>query len=288
VVCDNSLHRMDYVGDRLIFQFSKIEGSVGSSLPKSIIGYGQNTFYYSQEGFKLYSGAGVDPIGSGKTDKYFEANLDYQYRARMTRAIDPRNKLLMYAFPGPGNVSGRPNRMLCYKWDTREWSCIEALEVELLFNMIAAGLTLENLDSISSSLDALPASLDSGLYTDGRYLLAGADSTYRVGGFNGDALEAIIDTGEVNLSGDMLTYLKEFRASILGNTLTDIAVKIFTRDALIDTPSESDWLTPTIIRNITSDDLPSARYHRLRMRIQNGFSKAMGFQDVKFSEDGYE
>jgi hypothetical protein len=286
VFTEEALHRMDYRGGQLIFQFSKVEGSKGTQVPRSVLSNGQSSFYYSPEGFMEYDGVQAHPIGSEAVDLYFAQDFDFSYRHRMTSAIDPYYKLAIWAYPGEGNVGGRPNKALLYRWDIQRWASLENINIELLFSVFAAGYTLEDLDDISASLDALPLSLDSGFFRDGRLTLAGVDGDYRVGAFNGSPMAATIDTQEINLAGGNKAYIESFRSDVVGGTVTAALVA---RDV---TGSDADISASLSVYPATGlincEDVPSARYHRFRLSVSGNFQHIQGISDIISTPDGIE
>ena len=84
--------------------------------------------------------------------------------------------------------------MICYDYGLDRAALIEATG-EYLASLAAPGLTLESLDAISGSLDALAFSLDD-VSTAALSKLAAVNSDHKLGFFTGDTLEATLDTAE--------------------------------------------------------------------------------------------
>jgi len=288
VILEKDLRRMEYVGGQLIFRFDKIQGSRGSQVPESIIGYGENVFYYSTSGWTKFDGANCVPIGSERVDAFFQRTFDYSYRSRMTVAVDPRTKLFICAYAGAGTATnGVPNMALLYRWDIDRWASIEGISVELLFSLLAISLTLEDLDAISANLDLLGASLDSTIYSDGRLLLGGVDSNHRVGSFAGAAMTAEIDTGDVELNPGKLTYLEELTPIVNGTSDTVLSVSVMTRGRQNDDVyTASAFINQLFTGEIPCEDIPSNNYHRFRLRIEGGFTNAIGIDNIISHADG--
>lgn len=284
VVTEDSLHRMDYVGGSIIFDFSKIEGSKGSQIPATVIGFGRDVCYYSPEGFMRYNGVESMPIGTEKLDAFFAADLDFTNKNRITTAVDPERKIAIWAYPGAGNVGGRPNKALLYRWDINRWGYAE-IDVELLFRSFTQGLSLDDLDSLSTSIDNLTASLDSSSYAGGRLALAGCNSSYKVGFFKGTALDAIIDTAEIAPIQNKIAYVDSVRPLVDGVDDTVITVEDLTRDLQSQkNPTENG----EVVVEPTGESYveQSARYHRFRLRITGGFTHAIGIDDIDAQADG--
>lgn len=284
VLTEDSLHRMDYQGGSIIFSFSKIEGSKGTQIPASVIGFGRDVCYYSPEGFMRYNGVESVPIGTEKLDTFFVNDLDFTSRHRITAAADPERKVAIWAYPGAGNVGGRPNKALIYRWDINRWGYAE-VDVELLFRSFTQGLTLDDLDSLSTSLDALAASLDSNAYAGGRLALAGCNSDYKVGFFKGAALDAVIDTAEFSPTKNSIAYVDSVRPLVDGDGDTVITVEDLSRDLQ---SQKNPTANGEVVVEPTGEAYVerSARYHRFRIRITGGFTHAIGIDDIDAQPDG--
>lgn len=278
VFTEATLWRADYQGGDLIFTFSKIQNSKGCQIPGSIAGYDQGVFYYAPGGFMHYDGVSSRPIGDEQVDAYFLTDLDYNNRYRVTSTVDPVNKLYVIAYPGAGNVSGRPNNWLIYRWDTGQWASLLSVQIESLFQSFTQGFTLEGLD-VFGTMDTLPASLDSNLWKGGRYLLAGIDANYYFCTFNGDPLTAEVDTAEMSLVPGQLGWVDTIRPIVEGNGDTIVTVKTLTRDSQKEDYTTSGALTPESTGEVVCPQ-DAARYHRFRMIIEGGFDHAEGFDDL--------
>lgn len=291
---EDALHRMDYVGGQEIFSIQKIDGSVGTQVPNASAGYDKDLFYYSPIGFHRYNGSAAQPIGTEQIDAFFSKDLDYGNRHRIRAAIDPTNKLYVVAYPGAGNIGGRPNKMLVYRWDLERWGYIESIALEVLFQYLAQGLTLEQLDNISTSIDNLPASLDSPSYSDGRSILAGVNESGQIITFNGAPMTAELDTCEMSLTPHNLSHIRIVRPAYEGTSTTVMTLALLGRNipqgseeqGTDDGYTISDFMPIEETGEVNFEDLDSFRYHRFRMRLSGGFKHAKGIADIQLSDDG--
>lgn len=229
---ERALFRATYVGPPYVFQFDRIELARGTRAPGSIATIGTSIFYLAEDGYYMWNGVQSTPIGQGKLDRTFLQDLDDTEIGRISSGIDPVNRLYCVAYPAQGNVDGTPNRMLLYHWPSGGWAIIEVM-VEILFaGASSLGYTLEDLDNISGSLDALPASLDDAQWAGGVVRFAGFNSAHRLGYFTGSQLEATFETGEAELFQGRRAFVRHVRPAIQGDC--DIAVTIGTRNRLND------------------------------------------------------
>ncbi|HZD13465.1 MAG TPA: hypothetical protein VE177_08115, partial [Candidatus Binatus sp.] len=112
IFLERQVWRMTYVGSPVIFQFDLIERNRGAYAPQSVIGWGNMVFFLADDGFYLIvGGSGAIPIGDGKVDKFFLSDLQTAFSYRVNAAIDPVNKIVMWAYPGSGSA-GTPNSVV--------------------------------------------------------------------------------------------------------------------------------------------------------------------------------
>jgi|ETNvirnome_2_130_1030620.scaffolds.fasta_scaffold00094_4 hypothetical protein len=273
---ERALWRAIYLGGDLVWQFDHVEGARGTPAPGSIVQLGGVIWYLGEDGFYQFDGMTSTPIGASKIDKTFYDELDQLYFGRITSAVDPVNKLVFWSYPNSGATAGAPNRFVVYNWETGEWANGD-LVVQMLATTLSFGYTVETLDNINASIDALPFSLDSRAYTDGRLLLSAFDSNNKLDYFTGANLAATIDTGEFGDPGGRRVFVTGLRPIVDGGTVT---AGLRYRD----TPQAS--LTANTATAAGSDGVcpqrVSTRYARGRVNIAAGgtWSHAQGIEPV--------
>jgi hypothetical protein len=192
--------------------------------------------------------------------------LDDSYLHRITSVIDPTNKLYIVSYPGTGSSDGTPNKLIIYNYAEDKWSTGE-IEIEHLASSRAQGYTLESLDSVNSSIDALPYSLDSRLWAGGTVNLSAFNTSHKLATFTGSNLAARLETGEAQLIPGKRTFVQSVRPMVDGGTLT---VTLGTRNRINDSVtygsavSQNTWGECPVRAN--------ARYHRARVDIAAGGS----------------
>ncbi|HEX6979408.1 MAG TPA: hypothetical protein VF342_08920 [Alphaproteobacteria bacterium] len=216
---ERGIWRMTYVGAPLIFQFDRVEGARGTPAPGSIVQLGGTVAYLGEDGFYLFDGSRSIPIGANKIDKTFFADLDQTYFARISAAVDPINKIFYWAYPGAGNVSGHPNRLLAYNWSTARWSLI-ALDMALIFRAGSFGYNLDGADALGLTVDDAPFGPDSRFWTGGRALLAAFDVEHRLNFFTGPNLGATFETGDLDLGAGRRVFVSGLRPIVDGGAVT--------------------------------------------------------------------
>ena len=174
----------------------------------------------------------------------------------------------MVSYPSQASVNGTADKLLIYSWQTDRWSRAEQPLGLLHQGASQASYTLEGLDSISASLDALPFSLDSRAWTGaGRLLLGGFSTANRAGFFSGQPMAAVVDTGESQILEGSRALVRGVRPLADGGTPS---VALGYRNKLSDAVQ---W-GPDVAQNDhgACPQRASARYFRARLKIPAGQS----------------
>jgi hypothetical protein len=278
---ERAVWKMTYIGSPVIFQFDLIERSRGAFASQSVIGWGNMVFFLAEDGFyMILGGAAAVPIGAGKVDTTFLADLRTAYAYRVNAAIDPTNKLVMWAYPGSGSTDGTCNKIIIYNWAAKRWAIVVGLTLEVFLRWAATGYSLESLDSVSTSVDALADSLDSRAWVGGAQNLAAFETDHKAYTFTGTAMDATVDTGEVQLTPGMRSSVLWARPLTDGSAAT---VTLRTRDRQADTAtygsaSTQDSSGVCALRS-------NARYHSARMATTGAFNFIQGVE-LDFSSEG--
>ena len=256
------LWRMTYVGGAPIFTIIEVEQGRGTPAPGSVVTLGRIAFWLADDGFYAWDGVTVTPIGGGKVDRTFLAEVDETFYGMISAAIDPTRKVVVWAYPtSASSGSGIPDKLIAYNWQEGRWSDVVA-NMQIVYPALSAGLTLENLDSINASLDDLPLSLDSSAWAGGAATLGGFTTLHEMGTFSGSNLAATVETGEMQLFPGERALVTEVMPLVDGGTLTmalgvrDIvtAAASFTASVAVDAAGRCAFLS-------------NARYHRARVSV---------------------
>ena len=255
ILMDRSIYRMTYVGSPLVFQFDNISRNLGCYEANSVIQYQGMTFFLADDGFYACDGQNVVSIGGEKVDRFFFSDVDEEYLFNMSAAIDPIKNLVIWAYPHKGQ-GGNVSRLLIYNFQTKKWSS-GITDIDRVASSSSPSTTLEGLDVINSSIDALGTSFDSRIWLGGKLLFAGVRGN-KVVTFTGANSTATIQTGELSLENrkTAVTMVQP----IVDNGSCNVAV--FSRDLLT---------TQVVFGSATSADSENrvsvrsmGRYHRLQ------------------------
>lgn len=260
---DQAIRRMSYVpGSPIIFQIDRITQDKGLYAPYSIIRAGERIFFYASQGFhKIEPGGVPEPIGREKVDRTFLADLDKGNLQLFVGAADPRSTRIYWAYKSVSGAVGTVyDKLLGYDFVLDRFFPV-ATSGEYLLGISQTGLTLENLDSISASLDALTLSLDA-YATAVQPEIAQFNGSHVLGFFRGSNLEATIESAEQGTD--------ENRVTILGfRPITDAAT-LYGSVSWRDTPSATATAGTEVLVNARTgrcDVRRDTRYSRFKVRI---------------------
>ena len=260
IICRDSIYRQTYVGSPVIFQFDEVSKDKGCVAAGSVATVGRYVFFLAEDGFYAFNGESLEPIGANKVDSYFLSTADSEQYPLIHATVDPSRKLYIVYFASSGQTA--VDRALIYNWEIRRWSRVDQA-AERVVRLFEAGYTLEQLDNISASIDALPASLDSRRWVGGALQMSAFNTSHQLCTLDGSRQAAILETAEAMLSDPRRTFVSGVRSIVDGGTRT---VQLGTRNLPDDSVTWSSAVSPntrTGVSNFRSD----ARYHRARVNI---------------------
>jgi len=207
---DAAIRRLVYApGSPVIFQIERISDDRGLYGPYSLIRSGDQIFFVAPQGIMQMAPAGYpQPIGKEKVDRTFLADLDAGNLQLLIGASDPRHNRVFWAYKSTNGAAGLFDKIITYDYVLQRFAPL-AVTGEFLGSLSQPGLTLENLDSIASSLDALIPSLDS-FAISVTPEVAAFDGSNRLGFFRGANLEARVSTGAQAQMGRRV-FVRSFR-----------------------------------------------------------------------------
>jgi hypothetical protein len=247
VFCEDSIHRMTYIGSPDVFQFDEIERGRGTKSPGSIINIGPLVAYYGTDGFYMFNGAQSIPIGNGKVDQTFADALTSGIFTGISAAYDPEKRIIIWSYL---NSSGT-YQWIIWNWMTGWWAEAE-VETEWIWSALTAPLSLDNMSQFfGNNLDNFQTSLDSRAWTGGSPYVGGFDSDHQLVSFTGGlTLEAVLETAEFSSPRGSRVFINGFRPVVevadFGSYDAEDAVtcKVKHRDHIGETASETTATNP--------------------------------------------
>jgi len=262
---------MTYVGSPVVFQFDRIEENRGAWADRSVLPVGNMIFYLADDGFYMVSGGQSVPIGAGKVDETFIADLNSSYLHRMSAAAFPNQKIVMWSYPSTSSADGTPDKVIMYNWASQKWS-FGQFNHELIYRAQSVGTTLDGLDAAGyTNIDTMTVSLDSKVWMGGTLQMSAFDTSHKLSYFTGTALDAVLETGE--WGGKDRIDVNEIIPQVDGGTHT---VQVGTRETQAGTVSWGAVYTENSSGVCAVRE--NSRYMRARVNITGDFNYAMGVE----------
>lgn len=273
VLLGDHTFRADWEGAPRWFNIQPTVPGVGTIAAEACCQLGTTIYSISQAGFvRIENGAGYVPIGAGRVDEYFFSDLDDSYLYRISCVADPKSGRVFWSYPGAGNTDGQPNKIIVYDSSIDKWGVIE-VDTQLLWRAGGVGFTLEQLDTVSASIDDLPVSLDSSQWKgDATLTLAAFNGSNIHGFFQGSPMTAVFTTKELEIYDGHRTLLQSFMPLVERGTVT---ARVGWRNSLAD---EVQW-TSSAARLASSGRVKRrkrARFHRFEITCAEDWEHAMG------------
>ena len=273
VLLERSIHRMTYVGTPFIFQFDNISRNKGCMVSGSVAQYQGITFFLSDDGFYMCDGQQVVPIGAEKVDRFFLSDASESDYPTMSAAIDPVRKLVIWNYKSVDAT----RKLMIYNFQTKKWTYGDA-NTDYLGEASSGASTLEELDSISGSIDALTTSLDSLLYIGGKYFLGGTYGT-RVYSFTGANLTGSIATGDIDVGANSVVTLARPIVDNGSGSLSVASRTLLNQSVTYGTSTAADSENRVSLRS-------AGRYHRLKLVPTGANWKTAVAVDVDITPQG--
>ena len=273
VLLERSISRMTYVGTPFIFQFDNISRGKGCMVAGSIAQYQGITFFLSDDGFYMCDGQQVVPIGAEKVDRFFLSDASETDYKTMSAAIDPVRKLVIWNYK---SVDAN-RKLMIYNFQTKKWTYGDA-GTDYLGEASSGALTLEELDAVSSSIDAMTTSLDSLLYIGGKYFLGGTYGT-RVYSFTGTSLTGSIATGDIDVGANSVVTLARPIVDNGSGSLSIASRTLLNQSVTYGTSTAADSENRVSLRS-------AGRYHRLKLTPTGSAWKTAVAVDVDVTPQG--
>lgn len=284
---ERSIWRMDYVGGDIMYQLTRVESERGCLYPGLAVAFGREIFYLNEDGFYRFDYTNSKGIGKERINSTFFADLDVDYSDRIQFVKDPDRTVIYVLYPGSGNTSGRPNKLIIYDWELDRFSS-GAIELELLLPVLSPYSETVDYPFPGEDIDPSPedyVTYDERIASSGAFAMGGFDSTLKIGKLDGDPLIATFETGVLELSPGRHARTEAARPIVTG---TD---RVFLETAA------AQRVNGTLVygrkqqlgRNGWCGTRKDGSHHQFRMTVgrvgMTGFDEALGM-DLAFVPSG--
>jgi hypothetical protein len=266
---EDSIWRMDYAGPPTIFRFDEVESGRGTLAPNSVTWLGSLVYYWGNDGFYVFNGAGSTPIGSEKVNRYVIDQYDSSRASEFFGIVDRANDLVFWTYPTVGGGS----EVIIYNWVTQRWTHSDLI-IYAFSEYADPGFTLEELDTIFADIDSASINVDSKEYRGGNVTLGVFDESNKLSNFTGDYLTATIETGEFKFPSGGRAYVSSVRPLVEGGGT--YKVSLGQRDAQTGAVSYGPFKLVNPIGECQFHK--NTRFTRFKTELAGGFSHASGLE----------
>lgn len=253
-------------GSPEVFQFSKVEEGRGALSAASTVQIGARVFFVDRTGLFQFTGGESQPIGTQRINKWFSDNIDTSRLKKIQAVSDPRGHRVMFGVQTAtgGSDSTLLDKILVYDYSLDRWALLD-IDVRAMFSTSLPALSLD--DGTDSMDDPTLPSLDSALYAGGGAALAAFSIDNKLNFFEGDYLEATIQTADFLAARPNQSFVRGIRVD---TDSPDVRAAISVRQALSDPVV---WRTETEPnRRRFNPARARGRYHRAKVRIPSATS----------------
>ncbi len=281
IMQSNMIRRMTYRGDAAIWDFDPVDRTRGTPIPRSVAARGRLLAYIAEEGFMLFDGLTSTEIGDGKVDRSFWNEFDTNDRNSVSAAIDPVQKLILWAYPANGGTNRLPNKLVIYNYGkgSNRWSTID-IECDMVTTGFLLGLNVDSPDPRLSNIDTsvwANRSMDSIIFKGGFTTLASYDLEHRFSTFDGPALAMRMESKDLSLFTGQSGMINKARPLVEGLVRSFIGTRNVQGGEITYLPSKEKGKNGLCH---FADQKTTARYHRYCLEADAGaeWDKASGYQ----------
>jgi len=262
---EGAIRAMRPSNDRTIYNFRRLEETRGLLAENSLVTYGPIAYFLSEDGFYAQSGVGGSKaIGLEKVNDWFQSDANTDRLFSVIGAPDPIRPRVFWLYPSTGSTSNVLDKCLCYDIGLDRWSHAD-VSASIIFPASTPITTLEDLDTISASLDALGFSLDSRWLRGGAPYLGAFDSDDKLAFVSGSAKAALLETSDFQEIPGRRAYVHGIEPFTNADTVT---VTVGSKERAGD---DISWDSGQTVQ--TTGEAPArseARYHRVRVEMAAG------------------
>lgn len=151
---ERAIWRMVFVGAPRVFDFQPVATDRGCIASDSAVTIGTDTFFLSQDGFYITNGTAVEPIGAGRVNEWFSANVAQSQIKQTHGAVNWPKRSIVWTFKTSSASSF--DRQIIYNFTLDRWSSASEV-VDYLLRFKVSGETLSSLAATYTDLAGMSA-----------------------------------------------------------------------------------------------------------------------------------
>lgn len=264
---ERGIRRMTFApGSDFAFFFDVLSRGTGCRSPFAIANKGLATFFLADDGIYMMSGEGVVPIGAQRVNQWFFGRLDPVRLWRTKFEIDQSSTRLFIAFPSAAAEEGLHDTILVYDWSVDRFTWIET-KCCTLVNAALVGVSIDDMDALFASLEAITPSLDSRVWQGGAPVMGLFNDENKLAFFADEAnnFEATMDTPEVQLAAPNRAFVNRLHPAC---DTSQLVARVGTRERVADSVTWRPEASMAASGRVSVR--AGGRFHRFRVRVPAG------------------
>lgn len=199
-----ALSRMSLTGQPVPFNFTTVEEGRGPIATGAVCDIGNLVFLIADDGFFVWDGTTLSPIGDGYVNGWFNDNLDHSAADTIVSAYDPVTRCVLWGFPEFGKTS--PSKIMLFSMVDKRFSLIDQ-PVQQIAPAQTLPVSLEDMPIP----DTYPGSFDDVQFRGGLAVMAVIDNQRRYGVFGGTPMPATLTTGDYQSQTGQRAFVNSVR-----------------------------------------------------------------------------
>jgi len=196
---------LERVSGNLTFSVRVLQENIGCFSPQSIVRVRNDFFWYDQDGF--YRGLEAQPIGAERVNRFTASTAAENRRKFIRGANDPVKQVVWWVIDTGDTASFR----LGYDWALDRWTRSDET-VDFIFPATTPGYTIDTIDGLFGSMDAIAIPFDSSFWAGtGVLALAGFTVSGSFGYFQGFNQAAVLETNDFEVNPGNYGYIQSAR-----------------------------------------------------------------------------
>jgi hypothetical protein len=256
---------MAFTGGAYIFELRVLDATRGAASPLAIVPISSNDYVFWRED-GIHRGDENIPIGAQRVDDFLldqlSGDVDVEQLETVQGVADPFAKTVLWRYISRDGGT----RLVGWDWELDRFFRVDTA-AGLLFSAVTPGRTLESLDQVSASLDALTPSLDSRVWKGGAPTVGAFTASDTLAYFAGEVMAGTIETATVEHSPDARSFVSGVK--VKGNPGAASSVQVLTAQLPDETPGASAAVTRSS-RTGTYPLRADAFLHRYRVNTAAG------------------
>lgn len=153
---DKAIFIGSYVGASSgVWQWSLVPGDIGCSSHEAVVNIGTAHLFIGETDIYAFDGSRPAPIGAPLRSWFF-ARLNRAYQYKIAALHDRVNSLVYWFYPSTASVGGALDEAIVYNYRNQRWGVVTR-SIEMPIELVLGGITYDNLGSLFSTYDDLPA-----------------------------------------------------------------------------------------------------------------------------------